>query len=507
MQTPVVSVGSSPADIVLFDLGVTLAGLNQRYPLCRFVMIPGFAEQLRSGKIPVKAKVKAFMCWNHAPNPTVINERFCRYIIKSKRAITHANMVVAAANAAAVNAAAVNAAPANAAAATTALDIDDDVDGDDDDDNYDGDDNDDSDGDNVDPNQAFISADRELIVNWLNRAEIDRDGVHLAQLKNNRKACSTAADWQALLLDVITTTEVGVTLGMFVYQVFYRTSANTGTARAQLLSGFARLCRFYPSALWMSCGKVFADCLMNRPEPWQGDLWTKANKLKEARKLMIDSLFHVLRAAGASASLSPLQGRAALRENDRLRNALRAAIPAGHWSAFLGHVRVATMVALPLDLTYAVFAQEGNWYSERHYRMLQAACSLGLVSDQVRALVGTLENGVAALEITAHAHGKERAPTKEQMLAEIEATMMAQVDLVTMPDRSNDMMNKRYEWIVALMSDFETELSPFTTPLFWWRVEGADPAPVETLRLHYIDMNEPIFSLRLCDALHMNRVL
>jgi hypothetical protein len=95
------------------------------------------------------------------------------------------------------------------------------------------------------------------------------------------------------------------------------------------------------------------------------------------------------------------------------------------------------------------------------------------------------------------------------MLDQIEATMLAQVqqNTIQLPDRTGDMMNKRYEWIVALLPELETALAPFTTPLFWWPVvqNSDDETKLETL--HFIDMSAPPYSLQPCAALaEMSRI-
>ena len=110
--------------------------------------------------------------------------------------------------------------------------------------------------------------------------------------------------------------------------------------------------------------------------------------------------------------------------------------------------------------------------------------------DDVRMLVDDLEDGVAALPVD-EGRDKERAPNKAEALAEIEV----ELPKLLLPSETNGMMNKRYEWIIALLPRLEGALEPFTTPLFWRPVQaGATQKRV----LHYIDIWSPPYKLVLC---------
>jgi hypothetical protein len=469
--------------------------LNAKFSACRFALLDSFTTALQNNTYTRETKV--FVCETHAPAAKKADA--CTYMLSSfNKAKDHGEASAAAAAAPAQEAAdggrlvkrrrksksvpdnavlpagAQASAPGGAPATTPAVAQD---------------------------------ADIALIQHLVQEAVIDT--ARLATLQD--RECSNPAEHMVKLGLVVEAPGVGTMLQNFVDALFYNVAASyrfaTSDSRLAVLRAMSQECRFSPSRIWMQRGDALGDCLKARGGPWPSGLSVKADNIKQARKQLINSVFGVLRGVGDGAGLSSVLGCASMRRDGRLPTLLRNALPAAKFSAFVGHVHKATLIALPLDLTYAVFAEECHWYSERHYRLLQAACTLGFVDEHVRTLVGTLESGVPALSVEGE-RGKERDPTTAQKLDQIEATMLAQLNLKTiqMPARSRDMMNKRYEWILALLPELEAVLEPFTTPLFWWPVESNSAVQHECL--HFIDMNAPPYRLQRCEALlDMRRVV
>lgn len=342
--------------------------------------------------------------------------------------------------------------------------------------------------------EATFVADVSLVKQLLIDTTVDTE--RLAELQELRRKCVTAIDHMQQLSSVVVSAGVGVMLVAFVDRLFYR--VDTSDDRIAKLRELARRQPFHPDAAWMQCGAVFANCLKTRGGPWPDGMSHKANVIKQSRKQLIDSAFAVLRAVSDSAGVVSVHSRVYLRENVRLSKLLQASLPAANYGAFIGHMRLAAMAALPLDLTYAVFAERRHWYSDRHYRLLQAACALGMVDPDVHDLVGTLEEGLCGQGARIAAQSTTRV---EEMCHAIEARMLEDMHQkrIVLPEYTRGMMNKRYEFMIALLPDLEAALQPFTTPLFWWPVASSGAVVQEYL--HYIDMSKPSYKLQRCNAL------
>ncbi len=251
-----------------------------------------------------------------------------------------------------------------------------------------------------------------------------------------------------------------------------------GDGRSRVLANHVETLPHFPHTDWLERGRLWASAVKTN---------AKAKRVHDLRRLEINFVFGVLNQLIADKGLHSwlLWGRDELKR-EGLRAKLKAALGSRH-SEFLRAMRVAAQVALPLDQAFALHQAGDHWYSERHYRLLQAACTLNLVDDGVRRLVGTLEN-LPANPVDARKAGKVAG----NALAAIEAELEAQREMLQLSESaSHDRMNKRYEWIAAVLHRDAESLRPFLTPLFW--IAAADGVK----HLHFIDLSSALTPIKL----------
>jgi hypothetical protein len=270
------------------------------------------------------------------------------------------------------------------------------------------------------------------------------------------------------------------TLLQFMNSAFYRTAHRNDEERLALLRTFKGLNEKSLFWDWLERGCTWAALAAAKHKA--------AAHLHVVRKLEIDFVFgvfqQILRNMGAVQQPLKLLSAAQVQQYN-----VGVSVALGPFGGqFLRWMLVAVQIALPLDMFFALFGAREHWFSERHYRMLQAACQLGYVDDDVRALVDGLEPGIQAQE---HDKSWQRAPDSAQKLLEIEAKLLDQ------PKTHNDRMNKWYEWCVALLPAYADAFKWFMTPVFWVVVPSAQTA-VPVKRLHFIDMSAPPFKLVVC---------
>lgn len=245
------------------------------------------------------------------------------------------------------------------------------------------------------------------------------------------------------------------------------TLGNCNTTDNRLLS----FPRDQPTLLdWLRRGQVWASMCTNTDTP--------ADRVHDARRYAINSVFFAINAALNEASLDldvSLVG-----DNDfalsagELRNSDVVTVVRGRFQKAADRsfacARSSVAMALVLDAFFALFHDNKPWVSKRHWQLMWAAVEAGQADANVAAFVNALA-GTEALparpELEAFdsvgADVEEAMPTAEMIAPRAELT--SRIDI---------MMNKRYQIAFALVFDADdmTRIRLFNMPMFFWEKDG-----------------------------------
>jgi hypothetical protein len=263
--------------------------------------------------------------------------------------------------------------------------------------------------------------------------------------------------------------------------------------------------RYVGDASLVERGRVWAELVR--------DVDGRAYVVDRARNVALGAVYGVLNAALGARQLlrgeaDKLRGRVDLRRGG-IAAALRAELGEHRFDVFSTLMQSTVLATLALDMFNALFGQKRHWYSDRHYWLLQSACECGYVDAQVRALVASLgTDKLTKLSIGAQRDSSEQHEPllAEQQLHEIETTMRGLVEACEIETTTGElvdaravstggMLNKRFEWMVAVSPVLEIATEPFMTPLFWVDVESG---ATSRALLHFVDLSAVPFTLQLC---------
>jgi hypothetical protein len=269
---------------------------------------------------------------------------------------------------------------------------------------------------------------------------------------------------------------------------------NARDERLVALRARAQQCRHFGDASLLERGKVWAELVR--------DMHERAYVVDRARKVALGAVYGVLNAALGAQQLLESEADKLLGRVDLRRCGIATALLVelgARCDVFSTLMQSTVLATLPLDMFNALFGQKRHWYSDRHYWLLQSACKCGYVDAQVRALVASLgTEKLTNLSIGAHLdnsaeRGKQREPSLAEKLHEIETTMREVVDASAVS--TGGMLNKRFEWMVAVSPVLEIATEPFMTPLFWVDVKSG---ATSRALLHFVDLSAVPLTLQLC---------